>query len=77
MDPQDDTTMGTAEAAVRQTAGLTSEGHPDESLTVDPASAVGSPPADSADDASIHSEMVGFADAGDPPAPAGRESEEG
>ncbi len=66
---EQDATMGNAEAAVRRTAGLTPEGHPDESLTVDPASAVGSPPADSADDASIHSEMAGFADAGDPPAP--------
>jgi len=76
MDEQD-ATMGTAEAAVRRTAGLTAEGHPDESLTVDPASAVGSPPADSADDASIHNEMAGFADAGDPPAPDARENVEG
>ena len=76
MDEQD-ATVGSAEAAVRRTAGLTPDGHPDESLTVDPASAVGSAPVDSVDGDSIHSEMAGFADAGDPPAPEGRESVEG
>ena len=77
MDERDAATMGRAETAVRRTAGLTPEGHPDESLSVDPASAVGSPPADSADDASIHNEMAGFADAGDPPAPDAREELDG
>ncbi|MDQ2809586.1 MAG: hypothetical protein M3Z04_22150 [Chloroflexota bacterium] len=77
MDQQDETTMGSAEAAVRRTAGLTPEGHPDENLIVDPASAVGSPPVDSVDGDSIHNEMAGFADAGDPPAPDERVDVEG
>jgi hypothetical protein len=78
--------VGEAEAEARRRAGLdspaaarpgrTPEGHPDETLTVDPTSAVGSPLVE-APGGSIHSDVDGFVDAGEPTQPQGNESIEG